>query len=35
MNDDLIRFKKLLEYFVSHVEYCQRLYLREKRRARY
>ena len=28
VNVDLIRFKKLLEYFVSHVEYCQRLYLR-------
>lgn len=30
VNVDLYRFKKLLEYFVSHVEYCQRLYLREK-----
>ena len=30
VNVDLIRFKKLLEYFISHVEYCQRLYLREK-----
>jgi hypothetical protein len=28
---DLKRFKKLLEYFVSHVEYCQKLYLRDKK----
>lgn len=29
--DNLVRFKKLLEYFISHVEYCQRLYLRDKK----
>ena len=28
---DLKRFKKLLEYFVSHVEYCQKLYLHDKK----
>ena len=28
---DLKRFKKLLEYFVSHVEYCQKLYLHKKK----
>jgi len=32
MNENLTRFKKLLEYFVSHVEYCQRLYLRNNGR---
>lgn len=30
-NNNLMRFKKLLEYFVSHVEYCQKLYLHDKK----
>lgn len=28
---DVARFKKLLEYFVAHVEYCQKLYLHTKK----
>lgn len=28
---DLLRFKKLLEYFIAHVEYCQKLYLHKKK----
>lgn len=26
---DLLRFKKLLEYFVAHVEFCQKTYLKK------
>ncbi len=35
VDQDLVRFKNLLEYFVAHVTYCQRMFLNNKRNGRY